>query len=120
MPLVCVYSVKNWRPRKCEEVVLQEESDMFAAGQGTPMRPSAVDEIKEWNVGDPYQENQYPSIIISQSRPVETYKGISATGAVIGMPTKHHISFLRCSVSLSVANLPSTSPTLLAGIRVSG
>lgn len=40
-----------------EEVVLEEPLDVFAAVDGSPVRPGAVDEVEEGEVGDSVMKN---------------------------------------------------------------
>ena len=51
---------------------------------------------------------------------MDTNTGTSANGALMGIPTKHHIILDRCKLSLSVASTRRTSGALAAGMTDSG
>lgn len=53
--MFCIHLVEDRRGLVNEELVLEQELDVIPAGQGSPMRPCAIDEIEKGNIRDSIQ-----------------------------------------------------------------
>lgn len=100
-----------------EEGVGKKELQVAAALYGAVVRPRAVDEVEEGDVGNAVLHVRHMTDVKWEREEEGTYTGISATGAEMGIPMILQISFFLWKASRCVASVRITPDTLSVGIN---